>query len=97
MKIWALLRKQQKIKKDIVIEFPQPRPAGLHEWQLVLGEICQALQIGRPVVLSKHIAQLRQFSRTAFMRDDFIEPITFDKFEVEIFPEPEGDVNAAKQ
>ena len=53
----------------------------------VLHELCQALDLSRPVVLEKHIRELDQFSHTIFRQSDFMEPIPFDRFEIEIFPE----------
>ena len=53
----------------------------------VLHELCQALDLSRPVILEKHIRELGQFSHTIFRQSDFMEPILFDRFEIEIFPE----------
>lgn len=53
----------------------------------VLHELCQALDLARPVVLEKHIRELDQFSHTVFRASDFMEPIFFDRFEIEIFPD----------
>lgn len=87
MKIWAFIRKHQKIIQDVVIEFHETRDASFEQWQTIIGELCQALQQSRPVILNKHIEQLTQFARTTFLPDDFLEDVAFDKFEVEIFPE----------
>ncbi len=53
----------------------------------ILHDLCQALDLSRPVVLSKHIRELEQFSHTVFRQSDFMETVPFDRFEIEIFPE----------
>ena len=68
-------------------EFALARPSDLDGWMPVLHELCQALDLARPVVLEKHIRELDQFSHTVFRSGDFMEPIGFDRFEIEIFPE----------
>ena len=35
--------------------------------------------------LKKHLKELEDFSRVVFRADDFMEPVDFDKFEIEIF------------
>ena len=61
----------------------------------VLHELCQALDLARPVVLSKHIRELEQFSHTQFRQSDFMEPVSFDRFEIEIFPEKKENNHAS--
>ncbi len=91
MKLWALLRTKQKIVRDVVMEFPVERPEDVDGWQEIIGELCRALHESRPVILNKHAEQLSRFSRTAFLPQDFIESVAFDKMEVEIFPEKQKE------
>ncbi len=89
MKVWGLLRNHHKIAKDVVQEFnTDGRPNSLESWTPVIGELCQALDLSRPVILQKHIDELARFSRTTFRPADFMEPVHFQRFEIEIFPEP---------
>ncbi|MDL2218320.1 hypothetical protein LJC27_06640 [Christensenellaceae bacterium OttesenSCG-928-M15] len=85
IKIWALLRKKQKIVADVVLEFV--RPDDEQSWQETIGALSTALQQSRPVLLSKHFDQLEQFRRTIFYPSDFVETVDFDKMEIELFPE----------
>jgi hypothetical protein len=87
MRIWAKTIKQQKIHSEVVREFALARPSDLEGWMPVLHELCQALDLARPVILSKHINELDRFSHTQFKQSDFMEPVAFDRFEIEIFPE----------
>ena len=91
MKLWALLRLKQKIVKDVVMEFPVERPEDADGWQEIVGELCRALHESRPIILNKHADQLIRFSRTSFLPQDFIESVSFDRMEVEIFPEKQKE------
>ncbi len=75
------------MKSEVVQEFALARPSDLEGWMPVLHALCQALDLARPVVLQKHIAELDRFSHTAFRPGDFMEPVDFDRFEIEIFRE----------
>ncbi|MDL2234970.1 hypothetical protein LJC07_02310 [Christensenellaceae bacterium OttesenSCG-928-L17] len=87
MKLWGIVRKKQKIVDDAVMEFPGGRPQSVEAWEEVLSVVCHKLHLSRPILLNKHFEQLTQFARTAFLPADFIETVTFDRFEIEIFPE----------
>ena len=91
MKLWALLRLKQKIIKDVVMEFSVERPEDAEGWHEIIGELSRALQESRPVILNKHADQLNRFSRTAFLPQDFIESVAFDRMEIEIFPEKQKE------
>lgn len=87
MRIWAKTIQSQKITSEVVREFALARPSDISGWMPVLHELCQALDLSRPVVLEKHVRELERFSHTAFRPSDFMEPVGFDRFEMEIFPE----------
>ena len=87
MRIWARTLKQHKIQNDVVREFSLARPSDLEGWIPVLHELCQALDLSRPIILNKHVHELNSFSHTAFRSSDFMESIPFDSFEIEILKE----------
>lgn len=87
MKIWGVIRKDNKIQRDVVLEFSIPRPESAEGWMELIGEFAKEFDLSRPVVLSKHHRDLLRFGHTAFRAADFMEPIDFDRFEIEIFPE----------
>ena len=87
MRIWAKTIQHQRIQTDVVREFSLARPAVLEEWIPVLHELCQALDLSRPVLLEKHVRELERFNRTVFRPSDFMEPVPFDRFELEILIE----------
>lgn len=87
MKIWAATRDENKIIHDVVMEFPDTHPHEIEEWSALVGELCHALDLSRPILLKKHQNDLNVFRRTTFVQEDFMEAIDFHKFTVELFPE----------
>lgn len=87
MRIWAKTILDHKMHSEVVQEFALARPTDFGGWVPVIGELCTALDIERPVVLNKHIHDLCTFNRTVFRRSDFMDATAFDRFEIEIFPE----------
>ena len=73
--------------RETVREFSSARPSDLEGWSVLLHELCQDLDLCRPVILDKHMNDLKQFSRVVFKPRDFIEPVDFDEFELEILSE----------
>ncbi len=90
MKIWAKVLKHHKIMQEAVREFPA-RPLDAQEWGQLIAQIVKPLDLASPVLLSKHVQELHRFNRTWFTQADFIESISFDRFELEIFPEKKKD------
>ena len=87
MRIWAKVLQDHKIMRETVREFATARPSDMEEWSVLLHELCQDLDLCRPVILRKHVNDLKQFSRVVFKAADFIESIDFDEFEVEVLSE----------
>ena len=90
MKIWAKVIKHHKITNEAVREFPA-RPSDAQGWNPVLTDLVKPLDLARPVLLNKHVQELAKFNRTVFSPADFIESVSFDRFEIEIFPEKKKD------
>ena len=91
MKIWAKILKNHKIINEAVREFDSARPSDAEGWRPIVVALCKPLDLECPVILKKHVAELQRFSRTVFSRADFIESVSFDRFELEIFPEKKKD------
>lgn len=92
MKIWAKVLKHHKITSEAVREFPV-RPSDAKGWNSVITELAKPLDLACPVLLNKHVQELARFSRTVFVPADFIESVSFDRFELEIFPEKKKTVD----
>ena len=73
--------------RETVREFSSARPSDSEGWSGPLHELCQDLDLCRPVILRKHVNVLKQFSRVVFKPADFIESVVFDEFEIEVLAE----------
>ena len=91
MKLWAKVHKQHKIIQEAVREFSLARPSDAEGWNRILVDLCKPLDLACPVLLNKHVQELAQFNRTVFSPGDFMESVSFDRFEIEIFPEKKKD------
>lgn len=85
MKIWLKKRKNNKTLAQFTVELLQKNAADVPDWNEPIGEACQALNLARPIILSKHENELITFGHTVFRPDDFIERIDFDRLEAELF------------
>ncbi len=87
MKLWAKVHKQHKIIQEAVREFSLARPLDAEGWNRILVDLCKPLDLACPVLLNKHVQELASFNRTVFSPGDFMESVSFDRFEIEIIPE----------
>jgi len=88
-KYWFTLTRRTKIAKDLTMEFP----AVDTEDQLfeLLQDACKSLNLSLPVILRKHMQELRNFHHTRFWPGDFVESLPFDFFEVHELPDEKPD------
>lgn len=96
MKVWARIMRAHRIERDLVRAFEMERPTDVDGWNRVLDALCRPLDLARPVVLDKHVRELAHFGRTAFLPGDFMESVSFDRFEVELFPEKKKTSDARR-
>ena len=87
MRIWAKIICDQRIYNQTVREFTSLRSFSNEEIEDMVHVLCQELDLSRPVLLQKHYREFRQFQRLTFKAPDFMEPISFDRFEVELIKE----------
>jgi len=83
MRLWATIRDGNRILRQTTIEADYAKLDQIEDWADLVGEACQALDLSRPVILKKHIKDLYSFSRAIFKPEDFMEPIDFQRFEIE--------------
>lgn len=87
MRIWAKIICDQRIYNQTVREFSSLRSFSNSEIESVIHELCQELDLARPILLNKHFNEFQQFQRIIFKAADFIEPISFDSLEIELIKE----------
>ena len=77
-RLWGKIYKDGKLIQNTVAESGEPNAL-----EPCLTELCHELDIEKPVLLQKHQKELAQYGHTAFKAADFIDHISFDKFEIE--------------
>lgn len=87
LKLWAIIRTDQRIQRDAILECEGNRYSSKEQWESNLLSASKLFDLSRPVMLSKHFKELEQFGRTVFKQNDFMESVDFDRFEIEIIPE----------
>lgn len=87
MRIWGKVLINHKVRRDVIGEYPASRALDKDGWEEIIHDLCQQLDLSRPVLLEKHYRDLKQFSRVVFKPDDFMESVDFDQFEVEMIQE----------
>lgn len=83
-RLWGMLKKKHRIVQDVVADVEGDSAEATQE---ALGDLCYRLDIPRPIWLDKHSQEIERFGRTSFAQDDFVEPIRFDRFEIEFLRE----------
>lgn len=84
LKFWLRLYKEGKLQKEALCDADTKlSPAKILEEGLKL--CCYQLDIPNPMILKKHIHDIRQYSLTRFLPDDFPEAVEFDRAEVNLF------------
>ena len=76
MKAWGMLKSQDRIIEQVVVE--------REDFAAALHAICAHFDLMRPIVCEKHRFEIRNFRRTVFYPDDFLESTAFDTLEIEI-------------
>ncbi len=83
IKIWGKTLKKNKIVLNHTVEIYED----FSEQAVLDGiyTICLKFDIPRPIMLNKHLRDIKNFLIVKFLADDFIEKVDFDKFEIDIF------------
>jgi len=75
--IWVRLMRKTHIEKDATV------PCAIQDWQQALDEACRQLDVPRPLLLPRHERDWEQFSQARFLKEHFMEDVSFDRMEVE--------------
>lgn len=84
MKIWATIRNDHRIVQQYEYDVSANSTWTEDELQAALSIVCEALDLERPIILSKHVQQLNDYAKTSFFQVDFLEKINFDALDIEL-------------
>jgi len=76
-RLWIRLVRHHRIMKQQTVDCPWGGQAD------ALREACRELDVPAPIWLSKNENEFDQFHHTAFIADNFVESIAFDRMEIE--------------
>lgn len=82
LKIWGMIIKDHKIIDDAVVE-PHENMSEQKQLNDCIEQLCYKFDISKPIFLSKHKNEFKKFRRTVFKPEHFIDPVSFDSFEIE--------------
>lgn len=86
-RLWGKLYKNNKIIQDTVICNDEINLSTEKKIDQALYEICMLFDLQKPIWLKDSLKDFKQFRRTSFRKDHFIEQIDFDYLEIEIIEE----------
>lgn len=84
LKFWIKLYKDGKLKNDYVCD-ANPNASAEKMLDEGLKEACYALDISNPIIMKKHVKDVKEYSLTRFLPSDFPEAVDFDKADINIF------------
>ena len=90
MRIWATIRKGHRIIGEVTLQTEYQKREQVEDWGDLIGEACHTLDLSRPVILRKHLQDIDRFGRARFKAADFMEPIAFDRLEIEAIPDSQA-------
>ena len=76
-RLWVRLIRHHRIAAQRTV------PCAPGEEQDVLREVCRELDAPTPLWLNKNEKEFETFRHTAFIQDNFVETISFDRMETE--------------
>ncbi len=86
-RLWAKIFKENRLKKDIVIEIDKPEETRTHKIFDALEQACVQFDLSVPIWLDHNISEFQSLNKTRFRSDSFIESIDFDFLEIQILEE----------
>ena len=79
-RLWARVVRRHRIVKSETVDIASG------DFEAALLEACRRFDVQRPLQLPKHDRELSEFGRTFYSKEHFLEPIDFDRLEVELLP-----------
>lgn len=86
-RLWAIVRKDNKIIKDMVAEYNEADLSEEDRLHHCIQIVCYQLDLQRPIWLPKNQREYQEYKRAILNQDNFIEAIDFDALELEVIQE----------
>lgn len=86
-RLWAKIYQAHAIRAQYTLESRSAFRWTDAAFSQMLQAICAQMDIETPIVLTKHLNELKQYHKTRFSPSDFIQPFGDDYLELEYIPE----------
>ena len=86
-RLWGKISKNNKIIIDQVIQIEEMQLNRTKKILHGVEQLCLSFDIQVPMWFDKNKKDMKYFSRTSFHKDQFIEHISFDSFDIEVIEE----------
>lgn len=84
LRVWGKIWKKNRIAQSYTAEDNHQSWPDEVRLESCIDEIVHALDLPRPIWLPKNYEEMKQFRRTEFNQDHFIEQFPYQNFEIEI-------------
>ena len=81
VRLWGIVRKNHKIIAQHIVPLTSTELGDIVE---AMDQITHKLDLSRPMLLEKHEQELATYAKTSFLPRDFLEPVSLDRFEIEV-------------
>ncbi|MCX7748418.1 MAG: hypothetical protein N2645_16260 [Clostridia bacterium] len=82
MKLYGKIFKEAKIIREALVEREDGKASYRDLLEGCLIDVCRELEIPVPLWLKKNTSEYAAYRRTFFSNEQFVEKVTFDKFEI---------------
>ena len=86
MKIWFKIFKDNRLKKDLVVE-NNTSDTRTHKVLGALQQCCYEMDLSTPIWLDSVVKEFQRHAKARFRQDAFVEEIDFDYLEIHIIEE----------
>ena len=93
MRLWAIIIKNHKMARQVIVPLTGVSAQDVRE---ALEAACKQLDLSVPMLLIKHEHELENYGRTAFLPVDFIDSVSFERFEIELLPDGDAPKRRSK-
>lgn len=90
VRLWGRVICRHRIEQSVIV------PIQDNDVMEALREICRQLDLQFPMLLPKHEREFSDFSRTSFLPEHFMEPVCFQRLEIELIQPEEKKKGHAK-
>lgn len=91
LRVWGKIWYKNRIDQSYTAEDNHQSWSDEVRFDSCMDEIIHALDLPRPIWLPQNHQEMRQFNRTSFHQDHFIENFPYQKFEIEIIGTDDDD------